>query len=157
MESCECYNAPSCLGAIGELPCRTAKKTKAQLIEELAELKNRLAELTGEPSDKTTETTDSHPRSTRNEIKTAIQLIGDFGLVEAKGLDLSDSGIGFELEDDIPFDMEFEVDGDLHQHRAHMVWMQRLDNGRNRFGFQFIAAPTSSLLWLYKELGGDSK
>jgi hypothetical protein len=137
-----------------------SKKTKAQLIEELAELKNRLAELTGEPSDETTETTettDSHPRSTRNEIKTAIQLIGDFGLVEAKGLDLSDSGIGFELEDDIPFDMEFEVDGDLHQHRAHMVWMQRLDNGRNRFGFQFIAAPTSSLLWLYKELGGDSK
>ena len=98
-----------------------SKKTKAQLIEELAELKNRLAELTGEPSDKTTETTDSHPRSTRNEIETAIQLIGDFGLVEAKGLDLSDSGIGFELEDDIPFDMEFEVDGDLHQHRAHMV------------------------------------
>ena len=134
-----------------------SKKTKAQLIEELAELKNRLAELTGEPSDEITETTDSHPRSTRNEIETAIQLTGDFGLVEAKGLDLSDSGIGFELEDDIPFDIEFEVDGDLHQHRAHMVRMQRLDNGRSRFGFQFIAAPTSSLLWLYKELGGDSK
>lgn len=134
-----------------------SKKTKAQLIAELAELKNRLAELTGEPSDETTETTDSHPRSTRNEIKTAIQLIGDFGLVEAKGLDLSDGGIGFELEDDIPFDMEFEVDGNLHQHRAHMVWMQRLDNGRSRFGFQFITAPTSSLLWLYKELDGDSK
>ena len=90
-----------------------SKKTKAQLIAELAELKNRLAELTGKPSDettKTTETTNSHPRSTRNEIETTIQLIGDFGLVEAKGLDLSDGGIGFELEDDIPFDMEFEVD-----------------------------------------------
>ena len=134
-----------------------SKKTKAQLIEELAELKKRLAELTDEQPDEATETTDSSPRSTRKEIETAIQLIGDFGLVEAQGLDLSDSGIGFELAEDIPFDMEFEVDGNLHQHRAHMVWMQRLDHGRSRLGFQFIAAPTSSLLWLYKELDGASK
>jgi len=47
------------------------------------------------------------PRSTRNEIETTIQFIGDFGLVKAKGLDLSNGGIGFELEEDIPFDMEF--------------------------------------------------
>ena len=91
------------------------------------------------------------PRSTRNEIETTIQFIGDFGLVKAKGLDLSNGGIGFELEEDIPFDMEFEIAGNLHQHRAYMVWMQRLENGCSRFGFQFITGPTSSLLWLYKE------
>ena len=137
-----------------------SKKTKAQLIEELVELRARLAESANPEADKAaTEDADgdSQQRSTRNEIETSIQFIGDFGLVEAKGLDLSDGGIGFELEEDIPFDMEFEVDGELHQHRARMVWMQRLDNGRNRFGFQFITAPTSSLLWLYKELGSDSK
>ena len=83
--------------------------------------------------------------------------IGDFGLVEAKGLDLSEGGIGFEIEQDIPFDMEFEIDGELHQHRARMVWMQRLADGRSRFGFQFITAPPSSLLWLYKELGDESQ
>ena len=88
------------------------------------------------------------PRSTRNEIETTIQFIGDFGLVKAKGLDISNGGIGFELEEDIPFDMEFEVDWDLHQHRAHTVWMQRLKNGCSRFGFQYITGPTSSLLWL---------
>ena len=97
------------------------------------------------------------PRSTRNEIETTIQFIGDFGLVKAKGLDLSNGGIGFELEEDIPFDMEFEVDGDLHQHRAYTVWMQRLKNGCSRFGFQFKTGPTSSLLWLYKELDSDSQ
>ena len=53
--------------------------------------------------------------------------------------------------------MEFEIDGELHQHRARMVWMQRLNNGRSRFGFQFTYAPTSSLLWLYKELDSDSQ
>ena len=46
--------------------------------------------------------------------------------------------------------MEFEIDGELHQHRARMVWMQRVNNGRSRFGFQFTNAPTSSLLWLYQ-------
>ena len=97
------------------------------------------------------------PRSTRNEIETTIQFIGDFGLVKAKGLDISNGGIGFELEEDIPFDMEFEIAGNLHQHRAYMVWMQRLENGRSRFGFQFITGPTSSLLWLYKELDSDSQ
>ena len=53
--------------------------------------------------------------------------------------------------------MEFEIDGELHQHRARMVWMQRLADGRSRFGFQFITAPPSSLLWLYKELGDESQ
>ena len=52
--------------------------------------------------------------------------------------------------------MEFEIDGELHQHRARMVWKQRLDDGRSRFGFQFMNASPSSLLWLYKELGGQS-
>ena len=104
---------------------------KSGIIEELAELKNRLADLTEKQPDEATETTqatDSLP-----------------------SLDLSNGGIGFELEEDIPFDMEFEIAGNLHQHRAYMVWMQRLENGCSHFGFQFITGPTSSLLWLYKE------
>ena len=131
-----------------------SKKTKDQLIEELAELRTRLDSLTGTAPD---EQADSQHRLDRKEIKTSIQFIGDFGLVEARGLDVSDSGIGFEIEEDIPFDMEFEIDGELHQHRARMVWMQRLNNGRSRFGFQFTNAPTSSLLWLYKELDSGSQ
>ena len=124
-----------------------SKKTKAQLVEELAELRARLAALSSsDAAPATDEGEDSRPRLTRSEIQTSIQFIGDFGLVEAKGLDLSDSGIGFELEEDIPFDMEFEIDGELHQHRARMVWMQRLDDGRSRFGFQSMNASPSSLL-----------
>ena len=96
-------------------------------------------------------------KQSSTKIETTIQFIGDFGLVKAKGLDISNGGIGFELEEDIPFDMEFEVDGDLHQHRAYTVWMQRLKNGCSRFGFQFKTGPTSSLLWLYKELDSDSQ
>ena len=130
-----------------------SQKTKAQLIEELAELRDRLAALTDENAADAGDAT----RPERSQLQTSIQFIGDFGLVEAKGLDLSEGGIGFELEQDIPFDMEFEIDGELHQHRARTVWMQRLPDGRSRFGFQFITAPPSSLLWLYKELGDESQ
>ena len=131
-----------------------SKKTKDQLIEKPAELRNRLDSLTGTAPD---EQADSQHRSDRKEIKTSIQFIGDFGLVEARGLDISDSDIDFEIEEGIPFDMEFEIDEQLHQHRARMVWMQRLNNGRSRFGFQFTNAPTSSLLWLYNELDSGSQ
>ena len=131
-------------------------KTKAQLIEELAELRDRLAARTDENAADAADAGDA-TRPERSRLQTSIQFIGDFGLVEAKGLDLSEGGIGFELEQDIPFDMEFEIDGELHQHRARMVWMQRLADGRSRFGFQFITAPPSSLLWLYKELGDESQ
>jgi len=133
-----------------------SQKTKAQLIEELAECRDRLAALTDESAADAAAAADA-TRPERSQLQTSIQFIGDFGLVEAKGLDLSEGGIGFELEQDIPFDMEFEIDGELHQHRARMVWMQRLADGRSRFGFQFITAPPSSLLWLYKELGDESQ
>ena len=133
-----------------------SQKTKAQLIEELAECRDRRAALTDESAADAADAGDA-TRPERSRLQTSIQFIGDFGLVEAKGLDLSEGGIGFELEQDIPFDWEFEIDGELHQHRARMVWMQRLADGRSRFGFQFITAPPSSLLWLYKELGDESQ
>lgn len=126
---------------------RDQDKNKDQLINELNELRQRISTL-----EKQLEDNGKPQRSERNEFSTAIQFIGDFGLVDAKGLDLSDGGIGFEIEDDIPFDMEFEYDGKMHQHRANLIWMRRLANGCSRFGFQFIETSPSGLLWLYREL-----
>jgi hypothetical protein len=53
--------------------------------------------------------------------------------------------------------MEFELDDATHQHRARLVWMKRLPNGRSRFGFEFTNAPPSDLLWLYRELDEDTE
>ncbi|MGY8825012.1 MAG: PilZ domain-containing protein [Candidatus Latescibacterota bacterium] len=122
-------------------------KDRDKLINELNELRQRVSSLEQQLAD------DRKPqRDERNEFSTAIQFIGDFGLVKAKGLDLSDGGVGFEVEEDIPFDMEFEYKGQTHQHRANLVWMRRLPNGCSRFGFQFLEASPSGLLWLYREL-----
>ncbi len=117
------------------------------LEEEIRALRARLAELEKQRSHQK-----NPQRSARNELSTPIHFIGDFGLIEASGIDLSDGGICFETNEDIPFDMEFEYKGTVHQHRGHMVWMRRLEDGRCRFGFQFHSDSPSGMLWLYKEL-----
>ena len=151
-----------------------AEKTKEQLIAEMQELCARLAGMQ-EGTEKTRERLIAEmqelcarigdieksagkakkpvsARSQRSELQTEIQFIGDFGLLSAQGIDLSEGGIGFEVDEEIPFEMEFELDGKAHQHRAQLVWMQRLENGHCRFGFEFLPTEPSNLLWLYREI-----
>ena len=130
------------------------QKSKAQLIEELQTLRHRLAQSETDekepapPSEKVTSS-----RAQRNELQTSIKFIPDFGLVNAQGVDVSDGGICFEINEGILFEMEFNYEGKEHQHRAKMVWMKELENGNSRFGFSFIEGETSSgLLWIYKGL-----
>jgi len=125
------------------------QKTKAQLIEELQELRSRLAVLETKSPD--TEKPLSS-RLQREELPTTIQFIGDFGLVQAQGIDWSEGGIGFELPEPIFFDMAFAFEGKTHHHRAQLVWMKTLANGRYCFGFQFVPVESSVLLHLFQEL-----
>jgi hypothetical protein len=36
--------------------------------------------------------------------------------------------------------MRFELDGETHQHRAHLVWMKQQEDGTYRFGLKFVPA-----------------
>ena len=132
------------------------KKTKAQLISELNDVRGRLAALEGKVvslgEDLAKEDDGASRRAAREELNTPIQFIGDFDLIEARGVDLSSGGICFDAEADIPFEMEFQTNGDTKKYRAHLVWMKPLGNGRSRLGFRFVANESSRLLWIYKEL-----
>ena len=44
--------------------------------------------------------------------------------------------------------MEFELDGDRQQQRAHLVWMRQKMDGRNQFGFTFVESDNSPLFEL---------
>ena len=126
------------------------KKTKAQLITELEELRSRLNQ---ESVSADGETDDE--RNMRKELRAEIKFIGDFGLIQAQGINLSEGGICFEVEGKIPFEMEFELEGETHEHRANLVWMSQVEQGRCQLGFAFVppaTTETSGLLWLYKEL-----
>ena len=80
----------------------------------------------------------SVPRPTRKAIESHIEFIGDFDIVSASGVDLSEGGICFDVTECLPFEMRFEMDGVNHHHRAKLVWMRRLTEGGYRFGFEFL-------------------
>ena len=117
------------------------KKTKAQLIQELNLMRCKVKkleekidnlEMKQKQSDKMFEN-----RPERHELRTHIEFITDFDIVEAKGINISEGGISFELYEDLPFEMRFDYKGVPHHHRANLVWIKRLPLGGFRFGLMF--------------------
>ena len=78
-------------------------------------------------------------RAQRRELDAEIEFIGDFDLVSARGVDISEGGICFEVGEGFPFEMQFQWDGEEHRHRARLVWMKRLEDGSYRCGFEFVS------------------
>ncbi|MCC7265375.1 MAG: PilZ domain-containing protein [Candidatus Latescibacteria bacterium] len=110
-------------------------RTREEVMAEIGALRQRLAELQREAG--------PDPRTDRAELQTAIEFIGDFDVLQAEGVDLSEGGIGFELRHPLFFEMHFTFDGRARQHRAHLVWMKLTDEGGCRCGFKFDAPAPS--------------
>jgi hypothetical protein len=121
--------------------------TRTETIEEIARLKARLAELEERLAPSRTGSEDGRERGwvecrKRREFQAEIEFIGDFDIVHARGIDVSEGGIGFEVAEELPFEMQFELDGKPHRHRARLAWMKRLPDGHYRLGFEFIVLPS---------------
>ncbi len=83
-------------------------------------------------------------RPPRRPMKANIEFIADFDVIEARGIDLSEGGVSFEVDEDLPFEMQFELNGRYYKNRAHLVWMKRLTSGGYRFGLMFSKHPGST-------------
>ena len=129
-------------------------KSKAQLVEEVNSLRTRVEELerkVREFDDFNAAPEELQPsRSQRRDLPTNIHVIGDFNLIQGRGINVSDTGICFEINYDIPFEMEFELDGTRQQQRAHLVWMRQNIDGRNQLGFTFVESDNSPLFELLR-------
>lgn len=77
-------------------------------------------------------------RSHRMELNTEIEFVGDFDIVKAFGINLSESGICFELDDSLIFEMRFTRHGSVEQRRAQLIWVKNVEGGRSRLGFRFV-------------------
>jgi hypothetical protein len=77
-------------------------------------------------------------REPRQVVSADIEFIANFDVLEATAINLSEGGICFEVDREITFDMQFEIDDQSYNRRARLAWMQRLPDGRYRFGFSFI-------------------
>lgn len=102
----------------------------------VAELEDRLRRLAGEGS--SAEEVSAANRQPRMPLDARIEFIGDFDVARARGIDLSDGGVCFEVEDDLPFEMRFKIDGKEQMRRARGVWMRRKPEGGYLLGLQFI-------------------
>ncbi|QTA91305.1 PilZ domain-containing protein [Desulfonema magnum] len=124
------------------------QKINAQLNEELKAMRQRVAALelklaeVGTKPDNTSEK--FVKRSLRKEFEADIEFIGDFDIIEAKGINFSEGGICFELSENLPFEMRFEYEGKLRRRRAHLIWVKHLPEGGYRFGLKFIPSEPHS-------------
>jgi hypothetical protein len=114
-------------------------KTKDELIEEIETMHRHSAELEKKITQLESHT-DKKPvnRQPRKEIDAAVEFIADFDIIEARGVNISEGGICFELKEDLPFEMQFRHNGKMHRHRAHLIWVKRLPEGGYRFGLKFV-------------------
>ena len=118
------------------------QKSKEQLIEELTVLRERTAELESEIAGLREERAkaQAYPdRPPRVELDADIEFMGDFDIVQAKGINISEGGICFAVKDDLPFEIRFERQGKWETRRAHFVWAKRLSSGGYHLGFKFVA------------------
>ena len=125
-------------------------KTKDQLIEELRDLRQQVATLSGKAE--AMSSPEQGERSLRRPTQTPIEFVANFELVHAQGVDVSASGVCFETSENLEFELEFEADGETHQHTAHLAWMRKVSSGNIRWGFELVSKETSGLLSVRKLL-----
>lgn len=117
------------------------EKSKEELLELLTAARNENAKLRKElelVSPKKNEEQPVEPRAPRFSINTPIEFIGDFDILEAEGVNLSDSGICFEVPQPLCFEMQFRVNDKMHSHRAQLIWVRQEENGHSRLGLEFV-------------------
>ena len=112
------------------------RMTKEQLI---AEVKRLRAQLNAPPhsdcAGKPTPTPVS--RAAREELTTTVEFIFDLDVVEAKGLNVSETGIAFVVEHAPPVELRFHQEGRDRQYKAELVRTQKNPDGGFLMGLRF--------------------
>lgn len=123
-------------------------KTKSQLMEELEQMRRRVEELESQlgrmEREKAEARRELSRRQERKGLRANIEFITDFDIVDARGIDISEGGISFELFEELPFELRFELENRLHHYRANLVWVKRIPEGGFRFGLMFVRPPQPS-------------
>ena len=100
---------------------------KDQLIQEVLRLRDLLGQA---------ESVSAAPaqRAVREEFNSSIEFIFDVDVLEAKGLNISTTGVAFTLDHALPVELRFERQGRTYHYRARLVRTQGLETGRFSHG-----------------------
>jgi len=115
---------------------RPANVTREQLQEEIQALRRRIDELENQ-LDACMDIA-LQERMPRYPLNARIECVGDFDVVNALGVNISDGGICLKLSGDLPFEMQFEHEGRRVRRRAHLVWLKRHESEGYHSGFKFV-------------------
>jgi hypothetical protein len=78
-----------------------------------------------------------NPREERAPYDGVISFTGEVENVLAHGVDLSEGGVCFEVQQDLDFTLRMMLGDDDTRRKAKLAWAQRMGDGRTRFGFEF--------------------
>ena len=103
---------------------------KDQLIQEVLRLRGLLRQA---------ESVSEAPaqRAVREEFNSSIEFIFDVDVLEAKGLNISTTGVAFTLDQALPVELRFERQGRTYHYRARLVRTQGLDAGGFLMALEF--------------------
>lgn len=78
-------------------------------------------------------------RAPRKEISSTVEFVVDgVHIMQAVGLDISQTGIGFESADPLSVALTVTVDGEEITRRARLMRVVRQDDGSYLFGLDFV-------------------
>ena len=117
---------------------RDGKRDGADLAAQLETARTRIKELEGKLEHLENDGERPGRVNQREALDADIECIGYFDVVQARGIDLSSGGICFEITQPMLFDMRFELQGQNHSCRGHLVWVRPATDGAYRLGFKFV-------------------
>jgi hypothetical protein len=77
-------------------------------------------------------------RAERKPLVTEIEFHSTKDLIDAKSVDISETGIKFITDDPLSIRMRFKKDGKLKEKFARLVWSKNKENGQTEYGFEFF-------------------
>ena len=107
-------------------------------------LRQRVAQLEGERAPVSQQSGADLTRLDRAQFDADIEFIGDFDVVQAKGVNISQGGICFEINGPLAFDMRLDLQGAGGIRRANLLWMKSRRDNRYQLGFEFVSPDVES-------------
>ena len=74
----------------------------------------------------------------RFDIPAQIEFYVDADIIMANSLDISQSGLSFITDNAMEVDMRLNIDGNLEERRAKILWAKKEDDGKVRYGLEFV-------------------
>ncbi len=89
-------------------------------------------------SDSDTEKEDEARRSERIKTSTKINFVVDNDVIDATGVDISDSGICFDTEKPLTIRLKYISGGKTHWKKAHLVRASSPQGKPSSYAFKFV-------------------